>query len=362
MGTCWPAARCLHPDSWPGSRPPCCSRQQEPKVTLTRHSPAGRLGVQPGGGHCCHQPCPGSLPPGPVLPSARPCQGLAPEHLLPQGQRVVLAGWQGVLGSRQPLPQPLTPRHSRVWWLRVSRCRVYAGKPGSPVLRRPGGAQGTGQPSPAPLPPRPALPHPRLPCLKSLPSAAHPWPGQQSWAVHSHVPPSWLLKAQGLAPAARGVKSNLRPTPPPDTLGPSSRRPHGCKAEDAAAAPTQGSAHHLAPQACLAAVPTLPQGRISQALGKKVSRNAELRRIVQPEAVFGAKQPGSRMLQTLCSRRRTGGWGWGAGERGAAEQEAASCRPFWNSEAMDSACPGAWCVQPPAHKVLSSMGAWEGQR
>ena len=145
----------------------------------TRRGDPGQAHPTPPTGTRCHQPCPGSLPPGPVLPSARPCQGLAPEHLLPQGQRVVLAGWQGVLGSWQPLPQPLTPRHSRVWWLRVSRCRVYAGKPGSPVLRRPGGAQGTGQPSPAPLPPRPAShlakdrssflegPSPWLPCCLS---------------------------------------------------------------------------------------------------------------------------------------------------------------------------------------------------
>lgn len=38
--------------------------------------------------------------------------------------------------------------------------------------------------------------------------------------------------------------------------------------------------------------------------------------------------------------------GVGAEERGAAEQEVASCRPFWNSEAMDSACPGGLMYSP----------------
>lgn len=197
-----------------------------------------------------------------------------------------------------------------------------------------------------PSAPTPSLAPPWLPCPERLPSAAHPWPGQQSWAMHSHVPPSRLLKAQGLAPAAGGVISNLQLTPPLDTLGPSSQLPRGCKAEDAAATPTQGSAHHFAPPACLAAVPTPPQGCISQALGKEVLRNAELRRIVQPQAVFGAKQKGSGMLQTLCSGRRTRGVG--SEERGAAEQEAASCRPFWNSEAMDSACPGGLACAAPS--------------
>ena len=43
-------------------------------------------------------------------------------------------------------------------------------------------------------------------------------------------------------------------------------------------------------------LPTPQWCRISQALGKKVSRNSELHRIVKTEAVFGTKQPGPGML------------------------------------------------------------------
>lgn len=182
MGTCWPAARCLHPDSWPGSRPPCRSRQQEPEVTLTRHSPAGRLGVWPGSGCCHHQPCPGRPPPGPALPSACPRQRLTPEHLIPQGQ--------GVLGSRQPLPCPPHPQTlqggaAESEW-RQSLCR----QAGAPVFRRPGGARGTGQPSPAPPPPRPALLHPGCPAPSASP--LQPTPGLASRAglcTHTCRPP-----------------------------------------------------------------------------------------------------------------------------------------------------------------------------
>lgn len=272
-----------------------------------RHSPVGRPGIWPGSGCCHHQPCPGRPPPGLELPLACPRQRLALKHLLPQGQGE-LAGRQGVLGSRQPLPRPPHPqtlqgRAAESEW-RQSLCR----QAGAPVLRRPGGARGTGQPSPAPPPPRPALLPPGCPAPSASPLQPTPaWPAELGYALTSAALPA----PEGPRPRTCGRRRDIQFAADTSSRHPGPKQPAAprLKAEDAAAAPTQGSAHHLAPPACLAAVPTLPQGRISQALGKEVSRNAELRRIVQPEAVFGAKQKGSGMLQTLCSGRRTTGVG-----------------------------------------------------
>lgn len=310
------------------------------------------------------------LPPAlPWAPSSWPCAALSPSMPRP-GPRTPAppgsaSGAGGVAGGAGVPAAPPTPPHPQTLQGLVaeseqmqSLCR-QARVPRAQASRRGAGdwpaISCPSVPMPSFAPPQAALP--QEPPLCSPPPA---WPAELGCALTCAA----LLAPEGPRPRTCGRRCKIQFAADTSSRHPGPEQPAApwLQSEDAAAAPTQGSAHHLAPQACLAAVPTLPQGRISQALGKKVSRNAELRRIVQPEAVFGAKQPGSGMLQTLCSRRRTGGWGWGAGERGAAEQEAASCRPFWNSEAMDSACPGAWCVQPPAHKVLSSMGAWEGQR
>ena len=148
---------------------------------------------------------------------------------------------------------------------------------------------------------------------------------------------------------ARGVKSNLRPTPPPpDTLGPSSQRPVAAKLRKWLPPWPEGlPAARLPLRSLSCSMPTPPRGRISQALGKIVSRNAELRRIIQPEAVFGAKRLGSGMLQTLYSGRRTGGWGGRLEDEGPLSRKQPPADPSGILRPWALPVLGAWCVQPP---------------
>ena len=188
------------------------------------------------------------LPPAlPWAPSSWPCAALSPSTPRPRPRTPAplgsASGAGGVAGGAGVPAAPPTPPHPQILQGLVaeseqmqSLCR-QARVPRAQASRR---GAGDWPAVSCPSAPTPSLAPPQAACLKCLPSAAHPRPGQQSWAVHSHVPPSRLLKAQGLAPAAGGVKSNLRPTPPSDTLGPSSQRPHGCKAEDTAATPHPG--------------------------------------------------------------------------------------------------------------------------
>ena len=103
----------------------------EPKVTLTRHSPAGRLGVQPGGGHCCHQLYPpSSWPRAALSPSTpMPCPGTPASPRVSQRCRRGSRGCWGP-GSLSCTPSPA--RCSKVGRPRVSRGSACAGKPGPP--------------------------------------------------------------------------------------------------------------------------------------------------------------------------------------------------------------------------------------
>lgn len=81
---------------------------------------------------------------------------------------------------------------------------------------------------------------------------------------------------------------------------------------------------------------------------------------METEAVFGTKQPGSGMLQRFLSRRLGLGRDrqrWRAEGPLSGKQ---TCRPFWNFEAVDSACPGGLVCGPHPHKALSTTGPGKG--
>lgn len=184
MGTCWHGSYTHAPrPAGLASQPPLPTApvQQEPEVTLIVTLSSGearslaRQWLLP-------QPCPQAPSPGLELPLACPRPTPAPEHTCPRGQGE-LAGRQECWGPGNPSGLP-THGPPRSGGRRVSGGRACARRPG-PLCSKGGRWEhgGTGQPYPAPPPPRPSLAPPGCPARRLPLQPTRP--GQQSWAMHS---------------------------------------------------------------------------------------------------------------------------------------------------------------------------------